>query len=532
MAGKSAPRHGRSEYFIEGEGFAASAMPSPRVKSMIPQVEAAMDAVMPSSNPERAFRFCRLFPDLPKFQPDDAALITLGQALDDPFVPGSGDSTIPAGFTYFGQFVDHDITFDRTDGIPSGSLDPADIEQGRTPALELDSVYGRGPALSPELYEADGVHLKVGITTGRPIFGVTDTFPNDLPRHAADGTDQAKKAIIGDPRNDENLIVAQTHVAFLKFHNKVVDQLQASGVPAAQLFQQARKTVVQHYQSIVLHDFVPRLVDPAVYSDVMKYGRKYFYPEGYLSRKNLCMPVEFSVAAYRLGHSLVRSAYQWNRVFSSTGLAGFIPALNLFFEFSKVSGDLGGEPTLPSDWIADFQRLYDFSESGGVRHPQLNLTRQIDTALAGGLQTLPEFASAPEPHLRSLAARNLLRGRLLGLPTGQDVAAKLGVPALTAAEIATGPHAAILLSSGFDTQTPLWFYILKEAEVRQAGQRLGGVGSRLVVETFHGLVEGSEHSILKQAGWKPSLPATQADHFTMNDLLLFVDDLNPLGDTP
>ena len=149
-----------------------------------------------------------------------------------------------------------------------------------------------------------------------------------------------------------------------------------------------------------------------------------------------------------------------------------------------------------------------------------------------GLHTLPEFASAPETHLKSLAVRNLLRGRLLGLPMGQDVAVQLGVTALTPAEASSGRHSALIVSLGFDTKTPLWFYILKEAEVKQGGQRLGEVGSRLVVETFHGLIEGSDHSILKQAGWKPSLPAQHADHFTMNDLLLFVDDLNPLGDGP
>src|SRR5262249_13006746 len=145
-----------------------------------------------------------------KFQPDDAGLIALGQALLDPFVPGSGNSKIPSGFTYFGQFVDHDITFDKTEGIPDGELDPVDIENGRTPALELDSVYGRGPNASPELYDADKIHLKIGTTTGRPIFGITQTFPNDLPRQGLNDADP-KRAIIGDKRNDENLIVAQTH---------------------------------------------------------------------------------------------------------------------------------------------------------------------------------------------------------------------------------------------------------------------------------------------------------------------------------
>ena len=249
---------------------------------MAPAVAAAMEAAEPPEDPKRAFRFCRLFPDLPKFQPDDAGLIALGQALEDPFMPGAGDSVIPGGFTYLGQFVDHDITFDRTDGIPAGSLDPAEIVLGRSPALELDSVYGRGPAKSPELYESDGRRLKIGTTTGRATFGVTQPFPNDLPRNPPEDpeTPNSRRAIIGDPRNDENLIVAQTHLAFLKFHNKVVERLQGSGTAAGQLFEEARKTVIQHYQSIVLHDFVPRLTSHHVAADVMKQGRKVYAPKG------------------------------------------------------------------------------------------------------------------------------------------------------------------------------------------------------------------------------------------------------------
>jgi hypothetical protein len=523
-------KHGRTQFFIEGEDPIPSAMPSPRLRGLVPAAARDYEAPYEPVDPTRAFRFCRLFPALPKFQPDDGALIALGQALVDPVVSGSGDSAIPGGFTYLGQFVDHDITFDRTEGIPSGSLEPAEIEQGRSPALELDSVYGRGPIDSPELYEADGRHLKLGTTTGRALFGVTASFPNDLPRRPASDAANPKQAIIGDPRNDENLIVAQTHLAFLKFHNKVVDGLAASGADPATLFQAARKIVVQHYQSIVLHDFVPRLVDPAVLTDIREHGRRFYFPNGAPTGARLCMPVEFSVAAYRLGHSLIRSSYQWNKVFNSTGVAGFTPDLTLFFEFSKVSGNLGGEPTLPSDWIVDWRRMYDFAETGGASHPQLNLAREIDTRLANGLQNLPEFATAEQEHLKFLAARNLLRGRLVGLPTGQDVAGAIGVAPLTAAEVASGPHAALIQAQGFDTTTPLWFYILKEAEVKHGGQRLGDVGSRLVAETFHGLVEGSDHSILGEPDWKPTLPAQHADRFTMNDLLLFVDDVNPIGD--
>lgn len=554
MADNPTRQHGRTQFFIEGEGFVDAALIPPRLRETAPAAVQGLQAAAATGRPtpERAFRFCRLFPKLKPLETEDAKLIALGQALDDPFVQGAVDSTIPAGFTYLGQFVDHDITFDRTQGetpdsIPSGQLKVEEIESARTPALELDSLYGRGPANSPELYEQDGVRLKIGTTFGRPDLGVTKDFPNDLLRRPADVAEKPRQAIIGDPRNDENLIVAQTHLAFLKFHNKIVEHLKGKGVKD-KLFDEARKMVVQHYQSIVLFDFVARLADPAVFEDVFTKGRKYFYPPGakkiYEKTEHVCMPVEFSGAAYRLGHSMIRNRYQWNKVFNSAGPAaplfgGGGPTLAAFFEFSEVSGQFpfgppgvnGLNPRLPSDWIADWRRMYDFSErENGVRHPQLNFARPIDTKLAKDLQTLPQFRNLMPVEQQSLAVRNLLRGRLLSLPSGQDVANHLGVAALTPSEVASEPHAVLLQSLGFDKSTPLWFYILKEAEVQQRGQRLGQVGSRLVVETFHGLVATSDHSILAEKGWKPSLPAQDADHYTMLDLLLFVDDINPLGD--
>jgi hypothetical protein len=105
----------------------------------------------------------------------------------------------------------------------------------------------------------------------------------------------------------------------------------------------------------------------------------------------------------------------------------------------------------------------------------------------------------------------------------------MGARPLAARDIAAGPHASILRRHGFDTHTPLSYYLLKEAEVQEGGQRLGEVGSRIVVETFHGLIEGSCHSILRQPHWHPGLPSQYPDRFTMLDLLVFVDDINPLG---
>ena len=502
--------HARAYHYIEGEGYCEK----PESTNGCP-AHGGSEPPDPSS----AFRFCRIFPK-GKIVPSDEALIALGLAMEDPNNTPAGDSQLPAGFTYLGQFIDHDMTADITPEPDADTIETEKLVQGRSPSLDLDSVYGDGPEKSSRLYEDDKIHLKIGQTTGRPDFGVTESFPNDLPRES-----DTRKAIIGDARNDENLIVAQIHLAFLKFHNKVADQVIAKG--SANPFLEARKIVTQHYQSIVLHHFVPWLADAEVCEDVRKHGRKFFNPKGIPQGEYPCMPIEFSVGAYRFGHSLVRNQYEWNRVFNSSS----IPAtLSLLFEFSILSGNLGGSPTLPSDWIVDWTRFFDFSDNPGFsNHPQSNKTRLIDTQLALKLGDLPEFQADPEPHKKALAVRNLLRGRLVGLPTGQEVAAAIGVTPLTADQLTAGPHGSILREHNLQCQTPLFYYILREAMVQQSGQRLGQVGSRILVETFHGLVEASQCSILKEKNWRPSLHPRKAEYYTMGDLLAFVDDLNPIG---
>lgn len=512
-----AHRHARSYYYIVGEGMCPvelnfQSIPGMEMPRLAPPTE-------PPPTEDEAFRFCRMFPK-GETNLSDAALIALGMAMDNS--DNTSNSNIPAGFTYLGQFIDHDITFDKQSRLDDGEQDPALIENSRSPFLDLDSVYGLGPQneKSKHLYH-DGVHLKIGPTTGRPIFGVTESLPNDLPRN------DNGEADIADPRNDENLAVAQTHLALLKFHNSVADGEFANIDDSTERFDKTRKLVVQHYQSIVLHDFLPRITDPTVYDDVMNTGVRKFY--NHKDRSKPAMPVEFSVAAYRLGHSMIRNDYEWNRIFTTAG-DGPVATLGLLFRFSGVSGDLGGSLTLPTDWIIDWTRFYDFSDVADIENcSPFNRTQLITPNLAVALENLPEFRDRQEVHKRSLAARNLLRGRLVSLPTGQEVAAVMGVTPLTPDEIKVGRHAAILEANGFLDQTPLWYYILKEAQVQQQGQRLGEVGSRIVVETFHGLVEVSRDSILQQPDWEPSLPSAKVDHFTMADLLAYVDDVNPLG---
>jgi hypothetical protein len=450
-------------------------------------------------------RFGRMFPNLASHFADEGDLIALGNAMKETTTFGSpGDnSSIPAGYTYLGQFIDHDITFDTT-ALSEQPRDPQAIFNFRTPQIELDSLYGTGPSAMPHLYErVDRRKLAIGSTSSSPGQGdpsVPASMPNDLPRML-----DSHFAVIADPRNDENIIIAQTHLAFLKFHNKVVDDEDLG-------FEATRKLVRWHYQWIVLHDFVARIVDKPVLDDVLANGRKF-----YLFLGEPFIPVEFAVAAYRLGHSMVREGYSYNRVFTPGGVV--VATLDLLFKFSGRSGS-GDNVPIPSDWIIDWGRFYEIAQPNP---PSVGASRKLNPLVAPALQNVPNVGSLP--------AANLVRGLRRGLPSGQSIAAAMGLPPLPPSAFdEPAPHPdAVAVQHGFDLATPLWYYILKEAEV-EGGDHLGPVGSRIVAEVFVGLLEGDPESFLAQDRlWTPTLPGETPGHFTMADLLKYVDEINPIG---
>jgi hypothetical protein len=458
---------------------------------------------------------------------------------------GGGAGAVPAGYTYLGQFIDHDLTMDRTDVMLGEDVRPVDLLQGRSPRLDLDSLYGNGPgdAESARFYAADGLHLKTGTTLA--IAPDAAKAGHDLPRRGTGSTKAAKRrAVIPDLRNDENLAVAQTHLAMIRFHNRVVDKVPAS-VPATQRFTRARKRVTLHYQWMIRHDYLPRIVRPSVLDDVFTNGRKLVEP-GAAPTSIPTMPVEFSVAAFRLGHSMIRATYNWNRRFPGTG-----GSLGFLFAFSGTSGDLLGDIRLPSNWIVDWRRMYDFPAGGrpGLAAPggNVNHAMRLDTRLTDPLADLPTGsfggpASIPEGDLRrNLAFRNLVRGNMVKLASGQQMVTRLrsagvNVAALTRSQILNGNGGAVLDNltaaekDAVATRTPLWFYILREAELNNG--RLKGVGARIVAETFHRAMEGSRFSIVRSPAWRPTL-GRDSTTFEMTDLLFFAfgskTELNPLG---
>src|SRR5262245_14473128 len=249
--GRVTSRHGSETFFIVGEGVVNTQLggrsddqPDPithpdRAASVAPDLAAG--AAPP-------FRFRRVGPKGTKLRPSIASKLAKAMVTFDE----EPDGEVPAGYTYLGQFIDHDLTKDDTDVSLGDNESPAHMLQARSPALDLDSLYGAGPddEVSAKFYEDDGLHLKTGTTLRQ---GPDKAKPgHDLPRKGTGNAASKRTALIGDPRNDENLIVAQTHLAMIHFHNRVVDKLPAS-TPPAQKFRKARKAVTLHYHWLILH---------------------------------------------------------------------------------------------------------------------------------------------------------------------------------------------------------------------------------------------------------------------------------------
>jgi hypothetical protein len=374
--------------------------------------------------------FGRMFRELPAWQPkgktekeriDDIAAIAATLALP---TEKDDNAKIPAGYTYFGQFVDHDLTFDPRSSLQKHT-DPDNLEDFRSPSFDLDCVYGRGPDDQPYMY-TDGKHLLIGNNKSPANGGKGD---EDLPRNSLG------RALIGDKRNDENTFVSQLQLVFIKFHNRVLDDLAGGD------FAEAQRIVRWHYQWAVVHDWLKRLCGDA------PFGKGNLVDTLLTSSKcpgkpSLCfyeykqypfMPVEFSVAAYRLGHSMVRGGYRINNI---------VPALRTFAisadndDPAKPPTDFRGFRPLPAFWTIDWSRFFDFAKvklpGGAVPQAKPQDSLKLDTHLAGALTQMPNaiadptdapteiVGTPPVPDTsiaRSLAFRNLLRAWRLGLPS-------------------------------------------------------------------------------------------------------------------
>ena len=471
----------------------------------------------------------RMFPSLSSASWDVSALTNLGTASiaaaeTAPTPEGQPDSEdnvdIPAGYTYFGQFVDHDLTLDDR---PNDLVTPTDVSSlvnGRTPQLDLDSLYGSGPLTSATLYETDGVHLKVGA----PLTGSSDPAARDLPR------DATGKAIIGDPRNDENRIVAGVHSLFIRLHNQTVDRLRASepSLSGSALFTRARQEVTWEYQWLIVTDFLPRIAGQQMVNSVINRTSNGWNTD--LRVYDACqqMPVEFSVAGYRFGHSMVRGLYRIN---------DSIERKPVFSGIFAPASDLTGFTASPSNFAIDWKYFVPNTGDPSLVQPSY----KIDGSLTHSLSLLPLPTTGIGP--ANLATRNLLRGQQLGLPSGQDVARALGVTPLRDDQILVGKASGDItdtvaitsVSSAFAGKAPLWTYVLAESVAtafpvsggaitgpQRAPMRLGPVGGRIVTETIVGLLASDPASIVNHREFSPKVNGRSQGSFDLAALVATV----------
>jgi hypothetical protein len=465
-----------------------------------------------------ANRFTRLFPHLPPFADATpqmaAALADIGRPgglmdardnlaagpvalIVDPALnvnnPNANSPAGTAGTTFMGQFIDHDITFDTTSrlGVPTA---PRQSPNARVPALDLDSVYGAGPVADPLLYDPRD-RAKFRIESG----GLFE----DLPR-LPDGA-----AVVADPRNDENLVIAGLQAAFLKFHNHAVDFVRARGAadPAA-AFAQARRLTTWHYQWIVTNEILPSFVGRALVDDIVVRGRRFYRVD---DEAAAAVPVEFQGAAYRFGHSLVRPSYRAN-LRGDNGVAFFGFVFDSAAQGQSDPADLRGGARAPRRFIG-WQTFFDF------RDGEVKPRKKIDTRISTPLFDLPLGAIADGSAPASLPQRNLLRHLTWQLPSGQRVAEAMRAPVLSSRDLSELAGYGL----GLERNTPLWYYVLREAALIGGGEILGPVGGRIVGEVIIGLLQADRDSYLSAAPhWMPTLPtATGTGNFTMVDFLTF-----------
>jgi len=538
--------------------------------------------------------FGYFFPDAPgDSRPGQAEAISrlaasmIDQAVENGGEDEAGNAPIAPIFTYLGQFIDHDVTAntDRTvmapDGTPlstvtGSSIDPvprdavtSSIVNLRKGSLQLDSLYGDGPvetSFTQKVKRAmrdpdDPARMRIGSIQVIP-FGEVIPVPaggkGDLPRlgdvlaDPASGLTEADidaldtelkavfkpggvlnawNAVVGDGRNDENLILAQLHLAFLHFHNAVADGLMATIPDVEDRFREARKRTTWMYQWLVVNAYLPAVCDPSVVATVKASGAalyKAFRDRVAPSGPELPLPLEFSVAAFRFGHSMVRGVYDHNRNFGrparpdANGGASFRELFS-FTGGDKLGQTITGSPAtrLVSNWPIEWDRFVSATPAFPDR-----LARKIDTHLTHPLSImLKEGNSEADPMksiLKQLADRNMRRGYRLNIPTGQAAVAALNafdadqhtggkvgnvatlprIQPLTTRELVSGSGSAVT-TEGFADATPLWYYVLKEAEVRAGGNHLGPLGSRLVCETLIGLIVQDPQSY-----WHAATPGT------------------------
>ncbi len=487
-------------------------------------------------------RFGRMFRSVPEFALDPNAIASVLEEISLAMSPSEDDGpthetvedgeenpNIAAGYTYLGQFIDHDITFDPVSSLQRLN-DPEALTDFRTPRFDLDSVYGRGPADQPYMFTGDERLFELGRklqVPGNPHFD----------EKAVDHLRAAKgRALIGDKRNDENVIVAQLHTLFMRFHNRfATDHETGKNLTFAELQQEVR----WHYQWIVLHDYLPVIVGQDLVNDILPHlvKRTSIHADPpklrfYEWKNDPFIPTEFSVAAFRFGHSMVRPVYRLSRTFEllkadkiteqpdkdgkeSDGLGR-----RMIFDVIDEKALNGFKPIIDK-WSIEWDLYFKMSSTGNdLTKGRVQPSYKVDTSMVNPLANLPEFKGMGNSAM--LPFRNLMRGFSMRLPCGEDVAKAMSEKPLEEEWRKIGraedmeewnKNAKHFSEFGFEAKpfakkTPLWLYILAEgAKNTLTGNTaaLGPVGGRIIAETMIGMMLGDTHSYLNlDPQWTPS----------------------------
>jgi hypothetical protein len=373
-------------------------------------------------------------------------------------------ATISNGLSIFSQFMAHDCTFEVTSkfkGIGGKSL-----ENHRTYQMDLDCLYGQWT--QDFLYDADD----------RDKLLLGDRMEDDCERVWYDlQRNKQCKAIIPDARNDENIIVSRFQVLFIDLHNCMVDI--ARKQCQKNIFEEARRQTIWIYHWLIVHEYLKKMLDPEIFEDILANGPKYFTDPCFL-------PLEFTGAAFRVGHSQTR---QSNRINVDT---------------EKDLFELGVFTVM--EHFVDWNYLFDMGNM------KVQAAKKIDTKIQKAFHDLP-FIQSSVKRERSLVWRNLKRGVIYGLPSGEDVAYRMCIEPLKIKE-----------TEDLDG-TPLWYYVLKEAEELNDGEYLGPVGSRLLGEVLYGIMKSHDWSYLKvHPKWEPPLHSKEKP-FDFAALLRFLYDI-------
>jgi hypothetical protein len=427
--------------------------------------------------------------------------VTYTDPADEAANPASFEGPLPAAFTFVGQFIDHDLTMNAVNLFEPQKGVVVDVA---SPLIDLDSVYGpRSSGFLPDTAKPDDLNAYLYDKNGR--FKLNSGPSVDLVREMAK-PDLIGQPVIADKRNDENQLILQIHLLIMRHHNKLLDE------KIAKNWAEAYQRTLFTWQYIVLNDYLSRIIDSAILKEVTDAIRDQTYKglkhvplkNVQTGRFSITMPHEFAIG-FRFGHSQLKPEYKINKA----------KALRLFDNTMATKrpgedfGDLRGGQFLRTGHVIDWDVFL------GKEYAQAVKGNQIDDKVTSVVFDLPESTIPDDVKaVGNLPFRNLARSRQIGLCGGEDLAGFYGVTSLTEKEVEPDiDRRDLYRQNGGTFRTPLWFYLLREAQLKGSNGGLGPLGSRLVSEVIVGGIYYNEPSLRLPNGFKPThLPLSDPAH--------------------